>query len=370
MTLSSRERVRRAVEFEGVDRVPIMHAVLPAAWFKFGQRLNKILEKYPRDLAAKGKGGKPATAGYKYTKELAQSININDDFSYLEARTYQYGEVGQKGRSTDEWGCIWERIDSGIVGQVVQHPLERWEKVKEYRFPDALAYWRFDLPQIDKTVQQAKEEQKYIIAYGGNLFELLQWLRGYENLMIDIMQEPERVRYLAEKIVEYNLKTVERWMEFEVDAILFQDDWGTQKQLMIPPHLWRDIFKPYYARLFALVHRAGRHVHFHTDGFTLNIIPDLIEIGVDVLNPQFSTMNLEQLAQMVAGKVCLRSDIDRQYILNRASPEEVKDYIKRVLKLFSSSQGGLIAYGEVNSDASLENVETMYEAWEQFGRYQ
>lgn len=369
MSLSSRERVKRAVEFRGIDRLPLMHAVLPAAWYRFGEKLNQILEKYPKDLTKKGKGGKPATAGYKYTQELAESITINDDFSYIEARSFQYGEVGKKGDVMDEWGCVWRRIDPGIVGQVVKHPLTNWKDVKNYRFPDPLAYWRFDILQIERTLQQAKEQEKYIIAYGGNLFELLQWLRGYERLLIDIVEHPQRINYLAERIIEYNLETVRYWARFDIDAILFQDDWGTQLQLMINPATWRRLFKPYYKRLFDEVHRRGLHVHFHTDGCTLDIVPDLIEIGVNVLNPQFSTMDLARLSTVVRGKACIRSDIDRQYILTRAPSEEVREYIRNIIKLFSSPQGGFIAYGEINSDASLANVEAMYQAFEEFGTY-
>lgn len=123
MSLSSRERVKRAVEFRGIDRIPLMHAVLPAAWYGFGEKLNQILEKYPKDLSKKGKGGKSATVGYKYTQELVESIAINDDFGYIEGRNFQYGEVGKKGDVMDEWGCMWQRIDPGITGEVVRHPL-------------------------------------------------------------------------------------------------------------------------------------------------------------------------------------------------------------------------------------------------------
>jgi len=115
-------------------------------------------------------------------------------------------------------------------------------------------------------------------------------------------------------------------------GILFQDEWGTQRQLIINPKTWRELFKPYYKKLFDTVHNSGRHVHFHTDGNTLDIIPDLIEIGVDVLNPQFSAVNLENLAKIAAGRVCIRSDIDRQYILTRATPEEVDLYVKKIIK--------------------------------------
>jgi uroporphyrinogen-III decarboxylase len=371
--MTSRERVIRAIEFKGPDRIPVMHAVLPAAWYKYGEELAKILSKYPRDIASgSGKSDvskRPASAGYKYSEDLTKRWTFEDDFAYLEPRSFQYGTPGEAGDSTDEWGCIWRKIDPGIVGQVVKSPLEDWDNIRNYRFPDPLAYWRFNIPEIEMTVSYAQQKNKYIIAYSGNLFELLQWIRDYVPLMMDIMEDRDRVRFLIEKIVDYNLKTLEFWLKYPVDGILFQDDWGTQRQLIINPEIWRELFKPYYKELFDAVHRAGRHVHFHTDGYTIDIIPDLIEIGVDVLNPQFSAMNLEDLAKIVAGKVCIRSDIDRQYILPKATPEEVDLYVKRIIELFSSKDGGFIGMGEINSDSKLENIEAMYEAFEKYGRY-
>lgn len=100
---------------------------------------------------------------------------------------------------------------------------------------------------------------------------------------------------------------------------------------MINPATWRRLFKPYYKKLFDEVHRMGLHVHFHTDGHILDIIPDLIEIGVDVLNPQFSTMDIGKLSSVIRRRVCIRSDIDRQYILTRASPEEVREYVRKII---------------------------------------
>ncbi|MGC8716507.1 MAG: uroporphyrinogen decarboxylase family protein [bacterium] len=371
--MTSRERVIRAIEFKGIDRIPIMHAVLPAAWYKYGEELANILSRYPKDIVSSldkmDVSRRPASAGYKYSEDLSKKWTFEDDFIYLEPRSFQYGTPGEAGDSTDEWGCTWRKIDPGIVGQVIKSPLEDWDNLDSYRFPDALAYWRFNIPEIERTIEYAQRKGKYIIAYSGNLFELLQWIRDYVPLMMDIMEDRERVRFLIEKIVDYNLKTLGFWLRYPVDGILFQDDWGTQRQLIINPKIWRELFKPYYKELFEAVHRAGHHVHFHTDGYTIDIIPDLIEIGVDVLNPQFSAMNLDALAKIVAGKICIRSDIDRQYILTKALPEEVELYVKRVIDLFGSKEGGFIGMGEINSDSKLENVEAMYEAFEKYGRY-
>lgn len=372
MPQSSRERVIHAINFTGPDRVPVMHAVTPAAWYQHGDALYEIVRHYPRDLAAEGAASQAesgAAVRYEYDPGLAGRYMLNDDFVFIQPRHFMYGPVVGIGKRQDEWGCVWHKLDPGLAGQVVTYPLADWEQVKSYRFPDGRAYSRFDVQAIEETIAAARARGKYIIAYAGNLFEKMQWLRGYENLMIDLAEDPDKVRFLAEKVTEFNLETIAVWRDFDVDGIFMEDDWGTQHQLMINPDQWRQIFKPFYATMFAAVRDAGRHVHFHTDGNTLAIIPDLIEIGCHVINPQFSAMDLADLAKVAAGKVCIQSDIDRQYIGPRGAPSEVQDYVRQVIQLFGSRSGGLIAWGEVNSDWPLENVRAMYEAFEAYGHY-
>jgi hypothetical protein len=353
----------------------MMHAVLPAGWFRHGQALHAILRRYPRDLVAPGaarpdlRAGGGATFGYQASKELSDLYPVVDDFGYVDARSFQLGVVGVQGRSRDEWGCVWERLDPGIVGQVVEHPLAEWSAFDAYRWPDPRAYWRFDTPNLAASIARARAQGKYVVAYAGNLFELMQWLRGYEQLLIDFAEDQGKVRALAEQVAAYDLATVEAWLDLDGDAIGFNDDWGTQRALMIRPDLWRGIFKPLYRKLFDRVHAGGRHVHFHTDGNTLAILPDLVELGADVVNLQLSAMDPDQVAQVIAGRVCLRTDVDRQYVLTRAEPAEVTAYVRRILDLFGGPRGGVIACGEINSDSSLANVAAMYEAFERYGTY-
>jgi len=371
--MDSRERVRRAIAFECPDRAPVMHAVLPAGWYQHGAALHEILARYPRDLAtgaafaAGERAGGGATFGYQASRDLAALYPVDDDFAFVSPRSFELGTAGVAGYSRDEWGCVWERIDPGIVGQVIEHPLADWDHLASYRWPDPRAYWRFDQPSIEQAIAAGRARGKYIVAYAGNLFEQMQWVRGYVELLLDFAEAPERATLLAQRIADYDLATVDMWLGFDGDAVAFNDDWGTQQALMIQPEAWRSIFKPHYKQMFDRVHAAGRHVHFHTDGNTIEILPDLIELGADVINLQTSAMDLEATARIGAGKFCLRTDIDRQYILTRASPAEVTEYVRRLFELFGGPRGGVIASGEINSDSSLPNVRAMYEAFERFG---
>lgn len=372
--MTSRERVRRAVEFDTPDRVPVMHSALAGAWHRYGDALFDIMSRYPSDLGAQRGAGKavPLASGQLQgddcTRALLRAGDLEDDFVHISPRHFLYGPALAPGLSSDEWGCVWQRIDLGMVGQVVAHPLDSWQKLASYRFPDPLAYWRWDRPSLEKAVDRARQKGKYIVAYAGRLFERLQWLRGYENLMLDLVDAPDEMASLIERVCDYLLGTIAVLSEYRPDSIYFSDDWGTQRQLMISPGLWQGIFKPCYQKLFKAVHDAGAHVYFHTDGYTLDILPDLMEIGVDILNPQFSCMDLEKLSDLVKGRVCIRTDLDRQHLLPKGEPGEVKEYVRKVFDLLGTPQGGIIAAGELAVDSSLANIEAMYQAFEEYGK--
>jgi uroporphyrinogen decarboxylase len=144
-----------------------------------------------------------------------------------------------------------------------------------------------------------------------------------------------------------------------LDAFHFRDDWGTQQALMIRPALWRSFFKPAYARLFGLVRDAGKHVWFHSDGAIAAIVPDLIEIGVQVLNPQVDAIGRIKLATLSAGRICVEADIDRQHILPYGTPEDVRAAVRADIRAFGGPKGGYIGRGEAAGDVPLENLEAL-----------
>jgi hypothetical protein len=117
--------------------------------------------------------------------------------------------------------------------------------------------------------------------------------------------------------------------------------------------------------MFSKVKKAGLDVWFHSDGNILPILPDLLELGVDVLNCQASVIGLENL-KPYAGKVCFRTDIDRQHILPFVSPAEVKQHIRLLFETIGTPEGGIVACGEVIEDVPIENIAAMYEAFQEF----
>ena len=129
-----------------------------------------------------------------------------------------------------------------------------------------------------------------------------------------IDKHPEFLDFVDQYLEEYLIPSIENNFRLgvEIDVVGFMDDWGTQTQLMISPESWREMFKPRHQRLFSLCHAKGALTCLHSDGMILDIIPDLMETRLDVLNPQFSCMDLEELRKLTDHSLCIISDIDRQ----------------------------------------------------------
>lgn len=191
-----------------------------------------------------------------------------------------------------------------------------------------------------------------------------------ENLLADIALESREFYRLADDLLAFNLRWIEKWVALQhYDGLHFADDWGDQRRLMIRPETWRRIFKPRYSEMFRRVKDAGMVVWYHSDGHINDIFEDLIEIGVDVINSQVKVVGLDWVARNVRGKVAFRTDIDRQHVLPLGSPAQVKEEVHCTFEACSTPTGGLIACGEIAPEVPLENIRAMYEAFREYGRY-
>ena len=339
--MNSRERVKRAVEFGGPDRAPISHAVLPAAQLKYGVALDEILSEFREDF------------GWDYMQDLPV-----DGFPAL----YKLG------RNTDDFGTVWRSETLGICGIPVEWPIPDLERYGEY-------HWPADFTAGPSAGRQYSghmagfDERWYARGAWITYFEQLQQLRGMENFMLDLASQPPELERLMDDLLAFNLRWIDKWTALEYDGLHFADDWGGQRALLIRPATWRRLFKPRYAEMFHKVKQAGMHVWFHSDGFINEILPDLAEIGVDVVNSQVAVVGLDWWAKNMRGKIALRTDIDRQRVLPLGSPQQVKEEVQRVFEACGTPRGGIIACGEIGPDVPLENIRAMYEAFREFGRY-
>ena len=327
--MNSRERVRRAIERSGPDRIPLTHATLPGAVARYGEALDELYRRYPSDVVNVG----AATTG-----EFGAQIGVP---------------------SRDTWGSLWVRYTEEHKGQVVGHPLADWDALSTYEPPDTASESLFSA--IESNLD-ANAGRRYAIADGDTLWQRMFYLHGYEATLQDLLLHPDRCADLRDRILAPMLRRMARLCRLpELDGIHFRDDWGTQQALMIRPALWRTFFKPAYAQLFAPARNAGKHVWFHSDGAIEAIIPDLIEIGVQVLNPQVSVIGRARLAALCGGQVCIEADIDRQWTLPYGSPKDVRAEVRADIAALATAEGGYIGRGEAAGDVPLENLAALFD---------
>ena len=335
--MKSRERVVNAIHFKKPDRAPVSHAILPAAQIKYGDALYRILEDVHEDF------------GWEFLPDLKRE---------------NYGPLYKGGKNRDGFGTLWWVEQEGICGIPIEYPLDDWGNYNSYKWPDFNA----GPPKARQYSghMAGKSEEYYARGAWIVFFEQLQQLRGMENLLMDLAYLSDEIYKLRDDLLAYNLTYIDKWLKFDYDGLHFADDWGSQNALLISPKLWRDFFKPCYKEMFTKVKSAGLDVHFHSDGQILEIIPDLIEIGVDVLNCQSTIIGMETLGKEFAGKICFRTDPDRQQILPFGTPQQVRDHINELFDNLGTSDGGIIACGEIGPDIPLENIKAMYDAFKNY----
>ena len=333
--MDSRTLVKKTLEFDHPDRVPRHKWVLPWADFNHPQAMSKLRQEFPDDIEI-----------------VPQLLTVP-----LPATS---GDAYETGLYTDEWGAVWENRQRGIVGEVKEPIIKDWADLSRVRFPrEHLA--------IDQAAINAFCHGNDRFNLAGCLprpFERLQFLRGTENLYIDLALEDPDMEAFLDRLHDFNCDLLQAWVKTDVDGIFFMDDWGAQQSLLINPEQWRRYFKEKYQEYIAIAHQAGKKAFMHSDGFILSIYPDLIEIGLDALNSQIFCMGIDKLAEF-RGRITFWGEIDRQHILPAAdislARQAVADFMAGLW-----ADGGVIAQCEFGPGANPEAVQTAFETWSDF----
>lgn len=267
---------------------------------------------------------------------------------------------------TDVWGCKWYYPIESHDGQCVGHPISSWDKLNDYVPPDPEKFT--DWKKAEEDVKNTKLTGR--IAHGGTdhgfIFLRLTYLRGFNNLMMDIADEHPKLAELINIIEEYWYQVVKRWVDIGADIIGFGDDLGLQNTLPISPEAWRRYIKPSYKRILSYCRSYGVHVALHSDGYIVDIIPDLIESGVTKLNPQDIVNGLDNLANLAKGKIYIHLDIDRQNVTVFGKPKEIDLHIYNCIKKLGSNKGGLSLIWYVFPPTPLENIIATAEAMDKY----
>lgn len=241
-----------------------------------------------------------------------------------------------------------------------------------YDVPDS--YQEFDAPEeLPKTigrgsyeefVRQIQSIKEYTDAYvlvtiWGSHFEKAYFARGIENFLADLAGEPEFAGRLLNFIIHKNMVMLENIVHIPgIDGILLGSDWGSQKDLLMSPDIWRELIRPGEEKEYRLIHDAGLDVWVHSCGDIRRILPDLAEMGVDVLNPlQPECMDIERIKKEFGDRIAFWGGISTQQILPFGTCQEVREETRRVAALLSPNGGYLTAPSqEIQKDVPFENL--------------
>jgi len=239
----------------------------------------------------------------------------------------------------DEWGAVWENIGVCQLGEVKSFPLKDWADFDKLPIPDITEPRRWS----ELATARGRAGDRFLLGYGISIYERAHFIRGLENVWMDIYDAPEELGRLLDILAEMNLFAVERYAAAGVDGFIFCDDWGLQNRLMIAPAKWREIWKPRYARVYAAAHAAGMCTFLHSCGHIVDILDDLIEIGLDVIHmDQQENMGLALLSERFGGRLTFYSPVDIQQTMARGNLDEIRAYARKMARLLGRPAGGFI----------------------------
>ena len=333
-----RERMLAALAFQPVDVVPLQIHPSPGGIFDHGQKLIDLMRRCGHDF---------------------------DDLDHLrlaEAPATDFDADGRYHRfATDEWGTLWEYRLYGVWGYRVGYPLADISRLSDYRTPAVPRLEGAALAQA-RAAAEAHREVYYHVGGSVSLFETMQSLRPFEDVLIDITEDTPEINRLADMLLEYCSGIVANSLAIGADAIMVGDDFGTQRALLMSPSTWRRFFKPRYRALLEPAVRAGTKVLFHSCGCIGSILEDLREVGADSIWPQLALFDHRELARRCRELgLAVQLHPDRGELMQRGTPARVRDHVLRLVEEFDCLHGGAWLYLEVDPGFPWANVEAMFE---------
>jgi hypothetical protein len=275
--------------------------------------------------------------------------------------------------SYDEWGCKFVRLNKIDMGQIKGHPLREWSQLKKYKFPDANG------PKLYEGMEDRfiDSDGKYILTgIFMFLFERLHALRGFENVLLDLLINQEKISNLADRIVEFNIAIIDNIASRfpgRIHGIHVTDDWGTETASFISPALFKEFFEPRYRRIIDVAKGYNWHFWLHTCGKVDGLIDSFIDLGIDVLNMQQPlVMGIENLGERFGGRVCFAGTCDIQHSLPVKTLPEIETEVKLIVEKLGTDDGGLFVmeYGDgISIGVARERLEFMLQAFLEHDRW-
>jgi len=267
---------------------------------------------------------------------------------------------------TDDWGITWKK--EGYYNMVIDHPLKgkSLEQIKNYILPDPFSESRYS--ELERLIQNYGDEYFIGADVSGTIFEPAYHLRHMEELMMDLVQNKNEANVLLDKITDFSVKVAIESIKRGVDWVWLGDDMGAQYGMMISPDMWRKYFKPRMKNAIDLIrdYKKDTIIAYHSCGSMYPIVGDLVELGIDVLNPiQESASNMDQkeFKAEFGDEITLMCGPDTQMFLATASEQEVYDKTCEKIVQLGKNGGYIFAVSHtLQPDVPLENICAMIKA--------
>ncbi|NWG12626.1 MAG: uroporphyrinogen-III decarboxylase-like protein [Acidobacteria bacterium] len=359
--MNSKERVLTAVRHQEPDRVPVdfwwSHEILHRLLNHLGLDNQEQLQTYlGSDIRC------------VYPRYVGPRLRRFEDGSY-----------------EDFWGVIRQpRTFSGEgfegeYSEPVYYPLQHARSPRDLervRWPSA--DW-FDYDSLAAHCDRYPEHAVMLGRMGvesQTIFIQLWFFRGLEQALIDLEENPELVQAMIDRIMEFRTEHIRRMLKAargRADILQIADDYGSQNGLMMNPATWRRFFAPPLKTIADLAHESGMKVFLHCDGSSRAILPELIQLGIDILNPvqpQCAGMDPRELKEAFGSQLCFHGAIDTQSTLPFGKKEDVIAEVRERIEVLGKGGGYILApVHTVEADVPLENILAVYDAARMFGRY-
>jgi len=363
--MHSRKRVALALAHREPDRVPI-------DYWATAEVNTALLKRW----------------GFCSQEELLRHLGV--DFRYVEGPRY----VGPRlaaypdGSVEDHWGVPRVRVEVGegdnaaAYREVRRSPLESAKSLDEIQdYPKWPSPDWFDYDCVRQQVAEARKTGKVVIFMGDRTNRCAQlkpamYLRGVAKILEDLVLSPEIAEHIFTRIAGFYIEYARRTLEAAgggIDIFFTGDDFGTQSGPFMSPDMWRRFLRPGFQAFVELGHRYGCKVAHHSCGSIKPIIPDLVECGLDILNPvqpDVHDMDRAELKAQFGDHLCFHGSISIQRTLPFGTPEDIRDEVRERFDTLGPGGGFIFCTAHnIQADTPLENVEALFEAYHEFGRY-
>ena len=327
------ERVHNAIEFKPVDKVPLEYHASTVGLYEHGDKLRELFRSVEGDFEDYTGVAAPAPDPRHFDKDGRYHAFIKD-----------------------EWGVEWEERIFGVYGLPFACPLDDFNNIHTYRMPPP-AFAGENLENTVARVAAVRKTGRFSRLGWASLFERMHFIRGFENTLIDLVEQPPELGMLAGIFDGYWEREIAALIEAKVDCVTFGDDFGMQKNLIFSPEIFRSFFKPRYQRLMKPIKEAGIKIHFHSCGDVWDLLEDFKDMGVDSIWPQITAYDLKEFVKKLRDlELAAAIHIDRANVMTSGTPDEVRRSLNACAEAFRPYEGGSWFYVEIDNGFPYENI--------------